>query len=96
MLCVGGPLNTWRLSVPTGLTWFVCPQGIRIDMTSLRPQGTEVVELESLAGIDNFSTTSTWSEAGQADRFDAYVRQSFVSGEQGIVHILRFQASPAS
>ena len=99
MLCVGGPLNAWRLSVPKGLMWFACPREILVDTGSLRPLGTEVVELESLPEIEDFSTTAEWGQLESAGRVDAYVRQSFVSGEHGLVHNLRFQPSgdsPAS
>ena len=88
LLCLGGPLNRVRLSVPFGLKWFTLEM---IDTDDLNP-GNCILQFESIAHISDFSTTSEWEgSSSQVEQILAYVRTSFVTGEHGLIHVFSFR-----
>ena len=93
LLCLGGPLNTVRLSVPTGLRWFTLVSDVG-NVLQVEADVTAVVDWEHVAGIVNSSTTVDWDAVHAAEHGESYIRKSFVSGEHGLVHVFQHRPAP--
>ena len=90
LICIGGPLNTRRLSVPSELRWFTLKKN-EVKIADVPQTEKEVIELESIVEVADYSTSLEQNEFDDTDKLSAYVRTSFITGEKGLVHVLSFQ-----
>ncbi len=90
LVCIGGPLNARRLSIPMGIEWFtLSTRNIEIENAPVSDDG--VILFETLNEVSNFSTSNAKTSSNPLPKTNIYVRKQLITGEKGSRHIFSFQ-----
>ena len=89
LVCIGGPLNARRLSIPMGIESFtLSTRDIDIENAAISDEG--VILFETLNEVSNFSTSIAKTSSNPLPKTNIYVRKQFITGEKGSRHVFSF------
>lgn len=77
--------------MPSGLKWFTL-KTCRIELGDASVAENGPFPFEAIEEVFDFSTSSEFSPPSNDEKAYAYVRTQFVTGEKGLVHVLKFQS----